>query len=132
MDRWKVRECPDHGVMGGTTRCRTCFRDLGDEFEVVRATGARRSDPETSKLAALQNEPRRGSQRAAVLDAIRDAGPAGLTAREAAWATGIEGAWKRVSELRQGGHIVKIAERADPETKALGEVYAVPVRPPLP
>ena len=87
---------------------------------------ARSTDPATSHLAALKHQPRAGSQRARILDAIADAGSRGMTAAEAGRATGINGAWKRVSELAQGGHITEAGIRVDPESGANGTVYIVP------
>lgn len=133
--RWEVRLCPEHGVQEHHSRGFCCVgvsngppgtwcgRELSEPFGVVRAVGARTSDPDTSKLAALQHEPRKGTQRARVLAEIRVC-KGGLTARQVTQLTGIEGAWKRVSELKQGGHVVIVGQRLDLGNMA--DVYAVP------
>lgn len=130
--RWEVYRCPQCKGVTSITKsvvaqaaryCPNCIVPMGEPFEVVRAVGARRSDPDTSKLAALKNEPRRGSQRARILEAIRLSGARGLTAREAERRSGVGEAHKRVSELKQGGHIVAQGTRADEQTGAEGEVF---------
>lgn len=128
VDRWTVRACPEgHGLTGpNAERCPVCFRDLTDKFEVVRAVGARGTDPDTSKLAALRQEPRSGTQRARILHALLHYGP--MTARKVSETTGISGAWKRLSELKQGGHIVEHGEEFDQETGTEVTVYAVATR----
>lgn len=130
--RWTVRECPTHGLLSRgygyglpENWCphSGCHETLSEPFEVVKAVGARTSDPDTSKLAALRNQPRKNSQRAKILDAIRQSGSFGMTARECEASTGIDGAWKRVSELKQGGHIVSIGTRLDRNTGAEAEIF---------
>lgn len=41
-------------------------------------------------------------------------------------ATGISGAWKRVAELVQGGHLVVIGEERDEHTNTMVQVYGLP------
>ncbi|MDQ5821948.1 MAG: hypothetical protein M3540_10955 [Actinomycetota bacterium] len=76
------------------------------------ARKARRTDPGTSRLAALRALPRQGTQRDRILTVIRDA-PAGLTYDEAAARTGIVGVSvsTRMSELKRAGLIVQRGER---------------------
>lgn len=65
---------------------------------------ARNTDPETSRAAAASID-RRGL--CAILErAYREAGASGLTDSEAAERVGIDGAWKRCSDLRRLGIIV--------------------------
>lgn len=141
-DRWTVRECPRHGpVPTGRPACpiwdeqlpeepgsyERCDLALSEPFEVVRAVGARTTDPSTSKLAALRQMPRSGSQRAVILNAIRQAGHRGMTQHEVALACPqIGGVWKRISELKQGGHVIECGSRRDPLTQTENTVYVVP------
>lgn len=133
VDRWMVKECVGcQRVWPETTvACHRCVTGAGlsEAFEVVRAQAHRTTDPDTSRLAALQAQPRIGSQRARVLDRIRSSGIYGQTAREVEQATGIERAGRRVSELKQGGHIVATGDRReDKRTRAFGEVFVTPDR----
>lgn len=72
---------------------------------------ARTTDPSTSKLAALRNQPRSGTQRAKLLAAVKSARFEGMTAEQAAAAARIRlnSASTRMSELMRGGHIVESA-----------------------
>lgn len=94
--------------------------DRGEAFYVVPASeleatigenstgGARRSDPDTSKDAALEVFPRSGSQRRKIFDAIAAAGENGLTSEEVSESTGIafaRSSGPRISELKRGGWI---------------------------
>jgi hypothetical protein len=128
--RWTMRKCPNCETLSRANEiwCTECHGDLNphDDIEVVEAAAARTTDPDTSKLAALRAQPRVGSQRDRILQAVRRAGSAGLTAREVERLTGIDRAGRRVSELRQGGHITARGTRKDPVTKAEGEVFVIP------
>jgi hypothetical protein len=79
-----------------------------------RAGASHRDDPSTSRDAARANFPRSGSQRHRVLQAVADAGQRGLTAEEAAHATGMRSgvsgnsAAKRLSELKQAGYVESV------------------------
>ena len=106
--------------------------DLKDEFDVELPDpqqnspgGARSSDPSTSHKAALDALPRTGSQRFRALQAIAAASPAGYTYEEVQQATGIEGVWKRLSELKQGGWIRVIGQRKIQSTGSDGDIYAL-------
>jgi DNA-directed RNA polymerase specialized sigma24 family protein len=93
----------------------------GDEFVVVpladlqAAPKARSTDPETSSLAALQNEPRRGSQRAGIIELLVSEAKAsgstdgfgGLSASKVAERLGIplNSISTRMSECERGGWI---------------------------
>lgn len=131
-DRWQVRECPTHGIVAVSyDNCPMCWTPtLSEAFEVVRAVGARTADPDTSKLAALRQAPRSESQRGRILAALRDYGE--MTSRQIEEHTGINGAWKRVSELKQGGHIREVRTTHDTETNTDVTVYGIaPVQPRL-
>lgn len=69
----------------------------------------RSTDPTTSRLAFLSNQPRAGTQRAKLLEAVKSARFDGMTAEQAATAAGIRlnSASTRMSELMRGGHIVE-------------------------
>lgn len=86
---------------------------------------ARRTDPDTSRLAALKNEPRRGTQRAKLLYAIVARGSRGATAEEAAREAGIRlnAASTRMSELVRGEHIIATDERRETSGGASAIVY---------
>lgn len=65
----------------------------------------RASDPDTSVNAAVTNRPKRSAHKQAVLDALRAAGPNGLTDFQIAEATGIiaTSAGKRRLDLLRDG-----------------------------
>lgn len=131
--RRTVGVCPSHGLVEVTFEdCPVCGEAFTERFDVIRATGARSKDPSTSKLAALAAEPTFETDRGKVLDAIRAAGEDGLTAREAERVTGTPGVWRRVSELKQGGHIHAVGERRDPATHKAGQVFVVTAQAPAP
>jgi hypothetical protein len=73
---------------------------------VTTLTNARRTDPDTSKRAAQNVNKRAGSQRFMLLAAFEDSSE--LTADEAMRKAGISERscyWKRISELREAGHL---------------------------
>jgi hypothetical protein len=130
MERWTMRRCLRCNLLW-PQESNTCFRCTGDlpystVVEVVTAQGARTTDPDTSKLAALRQRPRSGTQRARILEAL-EAGP--LTAREIEMRTGIRGAWKRISELKAGELIHTADVVYDPFTAT--EVSAYEIGPPV-
>jgi hypothetical protein len=73
------------------------------------AVKARRSDPSTSKRAAVEHYPQAGKNRHKVLLVIERLGSA--TSDEVLVESGVAGAWKRISELAQGGWIEACGER---------------------
>jgi hypothetical protein len=78
---------------------------MNNQLEMI-FPAARKSDPETSKLAGININFRAGSQRAMLLNAYFHADERGLTDEEAGMFTGLvqkRGCcyWKRSSELRQ-------------------------------
>ena len=85
--------------------------------------GARSTDPTTSRSAALTMIPKSGTKRRAVYDAIVAAGSRGATSAEAEAASGVAGAWKRITELHDGGHIQVTGSRFDPRTGKDVQVY---------
>jgi hypothetical protein len=85
---------------------------------------ARSSDPATSHQAALDAWPRAKSQRSKALAAIIFARTIGMTYAEVEIATGINGVWKRLSELKQGGWIKTTGHtRLVPATGSQADVY---------
>lgn len=78
---------------------------------------ARTTDPATSHTAARLVQPKRGTIASQLL-AIFRAYPNGLTPKEAATYANIEGGWKRVSDLKNAGHI-----RGTGAVRDGGEVY---------
>jgi hypothetical protein len=107
----------------------TMEQDLVDEFDVKRERpdenkrgGFRRTDPKTSKKAAFEATPRTGSQRRAALEAILARQPHGSTYEDVVRDTGNKGAWKRISELKQGGWIHPMGVRKV-STGSLADVY---------
>jgi len=69
--------------------------------------GFRGTDPDTSRKGAFDAYPRTGSDRLCALDVVwvcREDG--GATYEDVVQATGNKGAWKRLSELKQGGWII--------------------------
>ena len=67
--------------------------------------GFRSNDPKTSRNAAIDKYPTTGSDREKALDVIWENRENGTTADEVRIATGIDGIWKRVSELKKHGFI---------------------------
>jgi hypothetical protein len=91
--------------------------ERGDEFVIVdvrKLTNpkARKTDPDTARLAALKNRPRAGSQRARILEVIEGAaGMLGMTAdevHEALPEIPLNSLSTRISELKEGGHVEPI------------------------
>ena len=86
-----------------------------------------RGDPETSRAAAVANEPRTGSQKRRVLIAFVASGERGLIAEELAAVTGMpsgasgNSAAKRLSDLKRDGWIVA----TDRRRLTSNNVYAV-------
>lgn len=87
--------------------------------------GARGGDPDTSKKAAFDIYPRSGSYRHRALLAVARAGARGATYDEVADATGIEGVWKRLSELKQGGWLTTSGHRKVGSTGSDADVYVL-------
>lgn len=86
--------------------------------------GFRSDDPETSRKAALDHYPRAKTQRhQALLAVARSEG--GATYADVERITGINGIWKRLSELEQGGWIFPAGTRLIEETGSEGQVYIV-------
>lgn len=83
--------------------------------------GARHTDPDTSKRAALEHAPKAGGQRALALEIIAHAW--GLAAFEIEQRTGVRGIWKRLSELEAGGWVFTSGERLCPATEKAQQVY---------
>lgn len=74
--------------------------------------GARGTDPSTSKRAATLAHPRVGTHRFRVLEVLAlHADRGGLTSEEIGLMTGINGVWKRCSELHDGGFAYTEGER---------------------
>lgn len=98
-----------------------------DVFKLDGQGGARRSDPATSKRAAVEVAPRVGSKRRAVLETFdRRSVSLGFTASEAEHYSQVSGAWKRVSELAQGGFIRATGDvRHIPATGKQQQVYVI-------
>lgn len=85
--------------------------------------GARTSDPDTSKRAAKRHVGKSGTQRHSIYMAIENAGERGMTSDEAVRATGIEGGWKRISELHDWGFIAVAGERTALRSDNMVQVY---------
>lgn len=77
----------------------------GDDPGRNRLPGFRGGDPSTSRKAALDAYPRSGSNRFAALRAVWSLRQHGATYEDVGGVTGINGVWKRLSELKQGGWI---------------------------
>jgi predicted ArsR family transcriptional regulator len=85
-------------------------------------------DPDTSRLAALDNDPRAGTQREAVLRAIaRSPGTAEDVATRLGWASGASGnsAAKRLSELKARGLVEPTGDRYRTSMGSLADEYRV-------
>lgn len=100
----------------------------------LRAGASHRNDPVTSRDAARANFPRSGSQRHRVLVALAAAGARGLTAEEAARATGMRScasgnsAAKRLSELKQAGYAAPAETTRCTENGCQAQVFIATAR----
>lgn len=91
--------------------------------------GVRATDPETSRQSSMKLIPRSGTVRRKVYDCVLAAGERGATWHEVEQRTGVGGSWKRLAELKQGGHVVVAGTRRVPSTDSMASVYVVaPVR----
>jgi hypothetical protein len=98
---------------------------LRDTAVSNRRGKARRTAPETSKRAASKVEPRSGTQRFRVLEAIRRAKGNGLTDDEIEQLTGLahQTASARRNELAEGGFIVETTKRRKTRNDKLAIVW---------
>lgn len=92
------------------------------------AGGFRVTDPNTSKKAAFDAIPRSGTNRRKALEAVVSSLGAGMTYAEVEEATGINGVWKRLSELKDGGWIVVSGQRRVPKTGSDADVYVATLK----
>lgn len=115
-------------------RTKTDTRERSDEWPYEYespadgdAPGARETDPATSHKASFNAAPRAGSQREQSLICIiryfNQSMGDGLTYKEVEVRTGIQGCWKRLSELEQGGWIYPSGTRLVSETGSEARVY---------
>lgn len=96
--------------------------------EKARLPGFRSTDPDTSRKGAIDAYPRVKSQRHKALIAIAKAGDHGLTDEEVEEKVGIEGVWKRCSELVQGGFVEEAGERRVKKSGSMGRVLKLTPR----
>jgi hypothetical protein len=92
-----------------------------------RTPRARRTDPSTSMRAALTHAPRARSHRAIVLKLIcrwtlQNHPQVPLTSEEIGRYSGVNGAWKRVSDLLEGGFI-EVAGEKEASTGKMQQTY---------
>lgn len=119
------------GYTIGFTTEQLLIRDFAKEEEAPdknKLGGFRKSDPSTSRKAAMQHYPRSGSQRHKALiyiAAMSVNGRQGATYEDVQNATGINGVWKRLSELSEAGWIEIKGERMIEDTGSMGGVYFV-------
>lgn len=109
------------------SKAQEAFAETGDPRDSV-LPGFRSTDPTTSRKAALAAFPRTQSQRYKALMSIakRTDGPwHGATWVEVEFDTGINGVWKRISELKEGQWIEVVGQRKTPTTKTEADVYVI-------
>lgn len=110
----------------------TQFRILADALSLAtlvlsdtpRVAPARRGDPSTSQEAADLVRPKKAHE--ALLRAMRSADGEAWTGKRMAEAAGITGQaswWKRVSEIKQAGHIAPVGTERSPDTGRKVETY---------
>lgn len=89
--------------------------------------GFRRTDPDTSRLAAVQVYPRTGTQRERVLMAIHGAGDTGAIPYEIEAATGINyrSLTPRIGELKAGGWVAGTGDTRTGNMGAEQEILVV-------
>lgn len=87
--------------------------------------GFRADDPDTSRQGAFDAMPRTGTQRLHALHAVARAGSGGMTWAEVEIASRVNNAWKRLSELKQGGWIEVVGERVVQHTGSMASVYVL-------
>jgi hypothetical protein len=101
------------------------------ERQLPGSPGARSTDPSTSRKAALENAPRAKTQRAFILNHLcflasgvvdRRGNP--RTSAQIGRYCNLRGAWKRVSDLHEGGWIEVVGEETDPDTRMKVQLYA--------
>jgi hypothetical protein len=86
---------------------------------------ARNTDPGTSHKAAFDAFPAAKTNRGRILRSLARAGERGMTQDEVTLETGISGAWKRLSELHQGGWVVTLETRAGKLSGSDQNVYTI-------
>jgi hypothetical protein len=96
---------------------------IKDRPDTNALPGYRGSDPSTSRRGAFDAYPRSGSKRAKVLAAIIRSGDHGATYDDVLQMTNIEGCWKRISELKQGGWVDVVGQRKVSWTGSDADVY---------
>lgn len=110
---------------------RTQIRGLWDTATPMAGT-ARRTDPDTSQIAATRNPVRRGTHRHQIMQAFLTAvssDPPGLTAEQATDLAGLNprsSPWKRVSELHEQGWLTDTGERRITQSGSPAMVLTVP------
>ena len=88
----------------------------------------RNSDPSTSRKAAEQVAPRRGTQMARLL-AQYSMAPIGLTDDQAGQRAGlVNGYWKRCADLRRLGYIIDTGTTRETNSGSMGMVCAITVK----
>lgn len=113
------------GVREGEEFLVARLEDSIDEFAAGRRGASRDSDPTTSKSAGEMTLT--GEHVKQVFQCFVDAREHGLAAFEVVNLTGIRGAWKRVSDLKQGEYIVELegVTRRDEETQRESAVFVL-------
>lgn len=113
------------GVVGCFQEEFDYWPDEADDDRSAPSPGFRRTDPDTSRQAALDAYPRASTHRRYALNAIIRSGATGMTYYDVEKDTGINGVWKRLSELKQGGFIKHDGDRVRvvPKTGSNAEVY---------
>jgi hypothetical protein len=101
------------------------IKDLNGDPRDLTPLGARATDPSTSHKAAILAAPRAGSQRYKALLCLyfHEHRYNGLTYYGIQKLTGIEGVWKRLSELKDGGWIEVVGQRRIANSRTEGDVY---------
>lgn len=112
------------GEVQSEEQAREAAEALIRDAEGNELPGFRAGDPATSRKAAVDAYPRTGSRRRKILDAAIRAGGRGITFPEADALPGVREAWKRISELVEGGWLEATErERKNPETGSDVTVY---------
>jgi hypothetical protein len=107
------------------------IEDLTERLERVvgnpgaGAPKARASDPSTSRQASFDAYPKVGSRRWTCLQTIARAGQRGMTQSEVIATTNIQGAWKRLSELDEGGWIQPDGVERKGSAGSMQRVYVI-------
>lgn len=101
---------------------------MAEQLDFPLALKTHRADPPAAKAAAQASRDRAASNRAKLLGHLERERDFGATYREAATALGLEPAEanRRLSELRESGHVVRLEATRVPRPGSTAHIYVLP------